>query len=116
MTALEEALRERGFDDSEITDIVEVFEQHQAGANDGIAPAAEFLRLVFLRVEKDSPVGCALRRALGLSGGASFRRAAADFCVTKQHLHALQTELEAKLGTLRLGNAAIDVSEDEVQG
>jgi hypothetical protein len=98
MTDLEQQLTERGFGPDDVTYIVDLMEDRQGTA--ARSQAAQLVRLIFLRVEKDSVAGCALRRALGFSGGVSLSRAAKDFCVTKQYLEDLQSELEGKLGAL----------------
>lgn len=98
MTELETLLSERGLSDEDVTFIVDYVEQHHAELARGFA--SQLLKLVFLRIGRDSPYGMALRRALGFSGGASLARAAKDFCVSKQYLHDLQTEVAKDLGNL----------------
>jgi hypothetical protein len=98
MTHLEEQLIARGLPEDDVTFVVELVEETNAAL--ARAQAAHLLRLIFLRVERDSAAGCALRRALGFSGGVSLARAAKDFCVTKQYLDSLQAALEEKLGPL----------------
>jgi hypothetical protein len=65
------------------------------------AAAAELLHRIALRLDRDSIHGRALARALGFVVLQPLASAAADFCVSKQYLHRLQTELEARLGELR---------------
>ncbi len=78
---------------SEIADLVE-----ELNAPAARAQVAEFLRLVFDRIGTHSTAGGALRRALGYSGGASRRRAAAEFLITEAHLVELQIEVERRVG------------------
>jgi hypothetical protein len=98
MTDLEQKLTDRGFSPDDITTIVDVIEEQDAGT--ARQQAAQLLHLVFIRVGRDSAAGCALRRALGFSGGLSLARAAGDFLVSKQYLEDLQSKLEAQLGDL----------------
>ena len=98
MTELENLLSDRGLADEDVTFIVDYVEHHQAGM--AREQAAQLIKLIFLRIGRDSPAGMALRRALGFSGGASLARAAKDFCVSKQYLHDLQSELAKDLGNL----------------
>lgn len=104
MTELEQALIDRGLDPEDVTFVVDQVEGHNASAT--LNRAAQFIHLVFLRVGRDSPAGCALRRALGFSSEASLSRAANDFLVSKQYLHDLQCELEAQLGELSFAPTA----------
>jgi hypothetical protein len=112
MTDLRDAIEAMGYSRVEALEILDVVERNAAAEREAIrveceiARAAELIRLIFLRVDRDSPAGCALRRALGFSGGASFAKAAKDFGVSKQYLHTLQAELEQKLGPLAFLSAA----------
>ena len=96
MIDLEQRLSDRGFSPEDVTYIVDLFEEDQA--DEIRRAAARLVCAIFLRVEKDSAAGCALRRALGFSGGVSLSRAAKDFCVSKQYLETLQSEIERQLG------------------
>jgi hypothetical protein len=103
LTALETDLLGRGFTSDQVATVTELVNHREFSDVPNIDDitarrAAELIRVIFLRVERDSPAGCALRRALGFSGGVSFARAAADFGVSKQHLHNLQEQIEAQLG------------------
>jgi len=98
MTDIEQALTDHGFSSEDVTFIVDLI--NDRNANEARSQAAQLLHVIFLRVDKDSIAGCALRRALGLSGGVSLARAAKDFCVTKQYLEDLQSELQARVGDL----------------
>lgn len=98
MTNLEQQLIDRGITADDVTFIVDLVEADQADL--ARAQAAHLIQLIFLRVERDSAAGCALRRALGFSSEASLSRAAKEFCCSKQYLHDLQSDLEEKLGSL----------------
>lgn len=98
MNDLEQKLNDQGFSHEDIVLITDLVDERDGET--ARAQAAEFLHRVFLRVEKDSAAGCALRRALGFSGENSLERAAKDFCVKKQYLHTLHLDLEMKLGDL----------------
>lgn len=98
MNNLEQKLSDQGFSHEDVVLITDIVDERDGET--ARAQAAEFLHRVFLRVEKDSAAGCALRRALGFSGENSLERAAKDFCVKKQYLHTLHLDLEMKLGEL----------------
>lgn len=96
MTDHEEQLQGLGLDTEQVTAVVDIMERETSRI--ALAQAAQLLHVIFLRVERDSTYGCALRRALGFSSGESLARAAKAFGVSKQYLHNLQTELEQQLG------------------
>jgi hypothetical protein len=98
MTETEQQLSDRGFSADDINFIIDLLDDKTGAA--ARAHASRLLCLIFLRVEKDSAVGCALRRALGFSNGVSLARAARDFVVSKQYLEDLQARLEEQLGEL----------------
>lgn len=98
MTDLESQLIDRGLSAEDVTYVVDLIENRSAEF--ARSQAARLLHVIFLRVERDSAAGCALRRGLGFSSDASLARAARDFCVSKQYLHDLQLKLEAQLGEL----------------
>ncbi len=98
MTDLEHTLLACGLPPSYCDLVVDAVEERNARTVR--SQAGHLLHLIFLRIDRDSVAGCALRRALGFSGGISLTRAAKDFCVSKQYLEELQSELEAKLGDL----------------
>lgn len=98
METLEQILTERGLAPDDVTFVVDLI--NERNAEFAQQQAAQLVKLVFLRVEKDSAAGCALRRALGFSGGVSLARAARDFLITKQALECMQAKLESQLGPL----------------
>lgn len=98
MINIEQQLLDRGISPEDVTFIVDLLEDKTAEA--ARRQAAHLLTVIFLRVERDSVAGCALRRALGFSGGVSLSRAARDFVVSKQYLEDLQAKLEDQLGDL----------------
>lgn len=103
MSDLRDKIEAIGYSRAEAEELLDVFSSHAEQAIQDelvLARAAELIRLIMLRVERDSAAGCALRRALGFSGGASFAKAAKDFGCSKQHLHTLQMRLEGQLGPL----------------
>ena len=101
MTDIEQTLTDRGFSPEDINFVIDLIEDRNGA--EARRQAAQLLHVIFLRVEKDSVAGLALRRALGFSGGVSLARAAKDFCVTKQYLEDMQSDLEARLNGLGLG-------------
>ena len=101
MTDIEQTLTDRGFSPDDINFVIDLIEDRNGAA--ARRQAGQLIHVIFLRVEKDSVAGCALRRALGFSGGVSLARAAKDFCVTKQYLEDLQSDLEGKVSGLSLG-------------
>lgn len=58
----------------------------------------ELITKVFQSIGPDNPAGCALRRALGFSGGPSFRRAAKDMLLSEDQLVTLHARIEARIG------------------
>lgn len=97
-------LAARGFTSQQIGTILEILQDRDPRELSDLEAivsrrTADLIRVIFLRVERDSAAGCALRRALGFSDNRPLSAAAADFGVSKQHLHNLQEEIETKLGT-----------------
>lgn len=75
--------------------------------------AGELLHRKLIRLDRDSSHGRALARVLGVTNGQSIERAAVDFGVTRQYLHALQAEMRKKLGTLIAPLSAAAQDDDE---
>lgn len=94
----EDQLAELGLTPQQIDAVLELIEQRALAL--ATPRAAEFLRRVFLRVDRDSVAGRALSRALGFTDDISLARAAKAFCVSKQYLHVLEDDLRARLAGL----------------
>lgn len=91
----EQRIIELGLKPEQIDAVLHLLEER---ARDLATPrAAEFLRRVFLRADRDSVAGRALARALGFTDDISCERAAKAFCVSKQYLNLMENELRQRL-------------------
>ena|SRR6187402_291652 len=103
---LREDLEAMGFTPAQVDRLQTAIERH---AHRLFLPyGAELIHRIFLRVDRDSMFGRALARGLGFTNIDSLERAAKSFGVSKQYLHKLQTQVEARLGDYR-GQAAAKI-------
>src|SRR4051812_5790632 len=92
---IEEQLEDLGLNEEQLAGVVAAYDAE--AQQRGLRFAAELLHRILLRVDRDSVAGRALARAMGATNEDSLERAAAAFGVSKQYLHRLQSEIEAKL-------------------
>lgn len=92
---IKEKLEDIGLTESQIAEVESLIEEN--ARSEALRYASELLHRMFLRVDRDSVVGRALSRALGFTSDESLARAARAFGVSKQYLHRIQGEVEAKL-------------------
>lgn len=95
MTMIKEKLEDIGLTEAQIEQVEALIEANARA--EALHYAAELLHRMFLRVDKDSVIGRALSRALGFTSDESLARAASAFGVSKQYLHRIQGEVEAKV-------------------
>lgn len=93
---IKEKLEDIGLTEAQVDQVEALIEERAKG--EALHYASELLHRMFLRVDKDSVMGRALSRALGFTSDVSLARAANAFGVSKQYLHRIQGEVEAKLG------------------
>ena len=92
--SIKENLEDMGLTESQVIAVEQLFEQ--TCRREALYYASELIHRIFLRVDRDSVVGRALARALGFTNDVSLARAAKAFEVSKQYLHRIQSEIEAK--------------------
>lgn len=95
-SGLEGRLLHRGFTPGQVIEVTDLIEDKTRPA--AIAQVAELVSRIMHAVGYDTAAGCALRRALGYSGGLSRRRAARDILIPEQQLQVIQLEIERHVG------------------